>query len=964
MKYQVNIVLYPELHKSLNGAFFEKLMRNIFNEQGYNIVQNINYTGLEIDLLGKHKSREETLLVECKAKKKVRNIEIMKFYYNLLISKKADYGYFVYTEELDHQAATMKENHEKTDGKVSTFFGPKKIIDSLVNSGRIKSFNFSIFDRTINIEKLILTYTYYGIHYIAMTFKGTEKPQFHVFNAETLESISWDYRNESDVQIVSQLVHDLSFLNDSEHHEIINNEFMLINNEKHIDISNSFTKYLNSTDSSFAHSKVDEISLSDLYVIPNIQKLNFENLSKRKFENVIGLDTTIEEKSEIKLAFFGDDVSGKTATCKYIFREYFNLNYIPILFSGKDIKGNYRRDKITKIVKNKYKKQYHTNYSIEEHEKDSIIIIIDDFHLSTNGNSKMWVPFLSNVEKEYKNVVLTGDFTTLLKVGLKTSKGETKTLFENFEINQIVEFGPKLRFQLIEKWYSLGNEHNGNDWTNDTLIKLEEYRKHIKTIIGKNYVPAYPFYILSGLQALELNPVEKKKYSVYGFYYELLIKNAMQNAIANPEYFGIYMNYLSYLAYYFFEANTKSISHEEFREFHKKFSSVWDVSFHIETVKKFLISSKLVNIEGNNIFFREKYAYFYFVANYLSNGITKTDESESTKTIIYKIIQRVYRDEYASIIMFLTHLSKDDYIINTLLACAKTNFEDFTASKLEEDVKHINQMISEVPNQVLELVNIKEKRAEKLENEDENERNDNINTIENDTTDENVKKNMIDEDIDAIDYFAKLTRAFKMLDLLGHLGKAYWGQLRKNEKDVLINETYNLGLRALSSYINLMQNATEEIAEHVHDIVSQKKTSSQYELKKQISENTKNFIFRLSYLISYAVIRRISDAVGTDKLASTYKNVLENNQNTATKLITLSIELGYKSRIPMDNIKDYSKSFQKNNLAKVILRQIVINHLYMYDTSITEKQKICSILGIKIADQRKIDHKSKIKKLG
>ncbi|MBK9017933.1 MAG: hypothetical protein IPM82_29995 [Saprospiraceae bacterium] len=59
MKYEVKIILYPELH-----AFFENLVRPIFENEGYKIEMNVNFTGLEIDLFGKHKNRDEKLLVE------------------------------------------------------------------------------------------------------------------------------------------------------------------------------------------------------------------------------------------------------------------------------------------------------------------------------------------------------------------------------------------------------------------------------------------------------------------------------------------------------------------------------------------------------------------------------------------------------------------------------------------------------------------------------------------------------------------------------------------------------------------------------------------------------------------------------------------------------------------------------------------------------------------------------------
>ena len=184
MKSEVKILLFPEEHKSKNGAFFEDLMRSVFKTQGYEIQQNINFTGLEIDLYAKHIDRNETLLIECKAKEKPKSTELKNFAFNVS-DKEANFGYFVYTEELDHQAAGLKEEWEsKEKYKNLTFFGPEKIIKSLENSGKIKDINLSEIEKHETINKKILAYTYFGIFHIIVPFSGTTKRVYHLFDKD------------------------------------------------------------------------------------------------------------------------------------------------------------------------------------------------------------------------------------------------------------------------------------------------------------------------------------------------------------------------------------------------------------------------------------------------------------------------------------------------------------------------------------------------------------------------------------------------------------------------------------------------------------------------------------------------------------------------------------------------------------------------------------------------------------
>lgn len=191
MEQKIKIILDPKEHKSKNGIFFEELMKSVFSTQGYELTNNINFTGMEIDLLGKHNIREEILYVECKAKEKPKSTEIRNFIFNIT-HKNTDYGYFVYTEELDHQAAGLKKEIEENKEKYKnvSFFGPDKIIQALIISNKIKDFKSIPIRSMENISTVILAYTYFGIFYILLPFDGTQIKQFYLYNALDLTPIT------------------------------------------------------------------------------------------------------------------------------------------------------------------------------------------------------------------------------------------------------------------------------------------------------------------------------------------------------------------------------------------------------------------------------------------------------------------------------------------------------------------------------------------------------------------------------------------------------------------------------------------------------------------------------------------------------------------------------------------------------------------------------------------------------
>lgn len=64
----------------------------------------------------------------------------------------------------------------------------------------------------------------------------------------------------------------------------------------------------------------------------------------------------------------------------------------------------------------------------------------------------------------------------------------------------------------------------------------------------------------------------------------------------------------------------------------------------------------------------------------------------------------------------------------------------------------------------------------------------------------------------------------------------------------------------------------------------------------------------------------------------------------------------------IEEIMTYKKDMDDNKLCMVVLQNLVINYLYMFDISFKEKGQICSTLGINMQQQEFIDAASRNKK--
>lgn len=183
MKTEIKILLEENSSNKAKGNCFETLIRNLLSIHQYDIRGNINFSGMEIDLIANHKHKNETLYVECKAKEKVSSDELSKFCFNVEF-KEADFGYFFRTQELEFQAgALLTEIRIKPKYKNLTFFEPDDIIQMLIDARMIFE---PIADlKSYAISKKILAITYFGDYLIYLIDESNLYPtKFIVINAK------------------------------------------------------------------------------------------------------------------------------------------------------------------------------------------------------------------------------------------------------------------------------------------------------------------------------------------------------------------------------------------------------------------------------------------------------------------------------------------------------------------------------------------------------------------------------------------------------------------------------------------------------------------------------------------------------------------------------------------------------------------------------------------------------------
>lgn len=710
-------------------------------------------------------------------------------------------------------------------------------------------------------------------------------------------------------------------------------------------VSKTFENYLNNVEVVFAHSKVDVVTLEHVYIAPDLRDLNQKQTKSYTAINLDALSDAIDVDG-IKYVLIGNDLAGKTATCKYLFQKYFRFGLTPVFLKGSDIKNNIRIDALQKLINEKIEEQYERPFAFSPDQGKEYIFIIDDFQKASKGKNKYWATLINNLDTLCPNLIISG--SNLMPI----ESLESQDPFKDFKIYSILEFGPRFRHDLVYRWFTIGIEERFID-QNELRRKVDEALEHIKTIVGKGYVPSYPFYLLSILQSLESGNTQGQNYSIHGFYYEHLINDCFVKAVIDKKEISLFYNYLTHFCFHLFELQAVELNKEDFWAFHSAYCNKYDLTYSPEKLLQALDAAKLITV-SETIQIKEKYIYYFFVAKYIANNISEP----SIRELISNMISRIFRDEYSSIIMFVTHLSKDGFIIQELIEKANQIFPDTEICRLEGDIAKVNELIESIPEQVLELIDVEENRKSALQAEEKDK-------MEKEFEKESHSYDEIglEDDLSEIDIYARITLALKTIDILGQIAKKYWGELDGEKKLEIVMTTYGLGLRTLGYYLNLLQSNSDHIVRHVKELITQKHIRDQFALQKSVDETARNFIFRLCFLSSFGLTKRVSNSIGYDKLKNSFDKALDINPVNSVKLIDLAIRLGFSGiSSQIESIADYEGIMKNNKLSFLVLRNLAIDHLYMFDTDYKTRARLFQILNITEKEQLKIDATSKVKK--
>lgn len=716
--------------------------------------------------------------------------------------------------------------------------------------------------------------------------------------------------------------------------EWISYEEIIKNRNNNLDINDNFMIFLNDVGMNLNNPKKDILKLDDVFVYPELEKKEYKNNDNEFTYSIIKSEEYFEEDIKKPVIIYGDDKYGKTTLAKKLFIDYYNKGLVPIYIDASILK---RGDlyKVQNLIYKTLHNQYIIDDAIEDGEIEKRIIIIVDNLEKINGTIKSRYKFMHHLNNYYTKVIYFCKSFISIEDIIYDENVEDKNIF--IDELYIKKFRTLLKNKLIHKWNIIG-EYNAQ-YTDEFICKDEEKLRQVDMLLGKNYIPSIPFYILIILQAFEMGNEHNFVDSSYGYYYEYLILKTLTKISKNNGEIDAINSFLINLAEYFYVNNIKEISKDDLFNFHTKFVSEYKIPLGIEMFHEpeifvtILCNENLLINMNNNYEFKYKYVYYYYIGKYFSNNMN----NENVREKVSEMIDKLYVEEYANIIIFIIYMNKHEFIFNKLLDISNNIFKKHPDCELKKDIKFINELQNDIPQIVIENISPVEYREKQYEKKDSIE--ERLNFQESLELEDEDSYNEVDE-------LRELNLAFKCMEISGQILKNYWGSLRGDIKKNIGVSLYSLGLRSLTEVNNILENAKDGLSKVITENFKSKNISINENLD-MIEKVSKRMVFIFAAYFTNGMVEKIVECVGDKNLIETYKDIEEELKYNSVKLINLSIKLRFEYHMfPFSDVENLLKENNNNVLVKFLIKHMVREHLYMYKVSMSDKHKITNLIGI------------------
>lgn len=688
-----------------------------------------------------------------------------------------------------------------------------------------------------------------------------------------------------------------------------------------IGITESFQAFLQDADIfTKAHSQKSNVLINDIFIYPDLIKIHFTGDTDKK----VSSERLIDELFEVKrILLIGDNQSGKTTLCKMLFLKLREINLIPIYLS--DESRHYRGN-----IKQRLEKAYAEQYSVVAYKDVNplkIVPIVDDFHTAEKQET-----ILSDLNSFNYQILIVDEIFSL---NIKSDQAA-----RNYCQYKIKSLSPIRRNELIKKWILINDNYINSSNINELYKSLDAATELVDGTLGKLFksgiMPSYPFFVLSVLSTYSTydKPLDEEITS-QGYCYQALIYMYLRKEGVKNEDIDTYINFLSVIAFSFFKGKRSEMTVTDFDSFMEKYVEEYNFPINRQELLFKLDSTRILSKNScGNLYFNYLYLYYFFVAKYLSDHLCENTDN------ISEIVSNLHKDENAYIAIFITHHTKNNYILDEIVLNALCLFDKYLPATLSKDeLNFFDDELNTIMDAVLpdDCENPEIERKRRLQEQE---------CIEETNETQDTDKESEDPDDD---FSNELRRSIKTVEVMGRIVKNRAGSLDKNRIEQIVTEGMNVILRLLTSFFVIIKN--REYQDVIIDFIS---VQMQIYIDKQRrmpdSEKLKIYAKQLFWNLNFGVIcghiSIIIHSLGSDKLQKIINTTCDKMHTPAALLVKHGTLMWYCKNLQIDNIVKEIADIEFSETAKKVMEHLIVSHSSMHRIDFKDKQKIENKLKI------------------
>ena len=553
------------------------------------------------------------------------------------------------------------------------------------------------------------------------------------------------------------------------------------------------------------------------------------------------------------------------------------------------------------------------------------ILLIDDFD-KVGLNTKYRSSFLASINEIFDQVIMTchSSFSYI--------SPETPEL-SDYGRYELLGLGHIKRAELVEKWVSLGVEESIDE--RSLYDQSDEIKIRLDTIIRNNIVPPKPIYILMLLQMFEAYSQQNLELSSHGHCYQQLIYQAFDHAKIPKKEFDGYLNVLAELAWVLHKSGGAINQHqldEFFNEYKKTFLSVDGVR-----VIDILKSNSILIEKEFKIQFKYPYLFYFFTAKKIAESFSKHPE---VKDEVRKLVANLHREDNANILVFVTHHTREAWVLEEIQNALSLLFADQQPATLsKEQLAFMDEFLNKIPNLVMEQRVISDERKRHHKNLDEIDR------------EADAVTKAAEENIESLDILANINKTFKGMEISGQIIRNRHASLTRDAMFGLASNGAFTGLRFLNFFIHMSDTAKVEVIKYIEHKLKEHPGMT----NEKVQGYARDVFLLMTYGVINGVIRKIASSIGSKEASEIYASIQKHDQSPAILLLNLAIELHFKRNLDIQSISQTATKIKDNPVCTRILKEMVIQHTYMFPVEYKEKQKLAALLGITVQGQRIMD---------